>query len=274
MDHPVRNAGWLFLAEGISMNSLHTAALELAERGLAVFPCQPRGKAPACDAGLHAATTDPERINRWWRAFPDLNIGIATGAVSRVFVLDVDGDDGEASLRKLEGEHSTLPSTVEVITGKGRHCYFRTGKRKVGNSASQLGAGLDIRGDGGYVIAPPSIHPGGRSYAWSVDAASDFAAAPDWLVTKIEAAKANSKVGKPLEHWHSVLTEPIRNGERNTTLASIAGKLIHSGLHDVVLIYDLLMCVNIARCEQQLPADEVETIVISVMQRHLRGRQT
>src|SRR5262249_60463965 len=76
------------LAEGISMNSLHTAALGLAEKGLAVFPCQPRGKAPACDAGLHAATTDPERINRWWRAFPDLNIGIATGAVSRVFVLD------------------------------------------------------------------------------------------------------------------------------------------------------------------------------------------
>jgi hypothetical protein len=257
--------------KGISMNSLHTAALELAEKGLAVFPCQPRGKAPACDAGLHAATTDPERINRWWRAFPDLNIGIATGAVSRVFVLDVDGDDGEASLRKLEGEHSILPSTVEVITGKGRHCYFQFGKHKIGNSAGQLGTGLDIRGDGGYVIAPPSIHPSGRSYAWSVDAAQDFAAAPDWLITKIEAPK-NGQVGKPLEHWHSVLTEPIRNGERNTTLASIAGKLIHSGLRDVVLIYDLLMCVNIARCEQQLPAEEVETIVISVMQLHLREK--
>jgi Bifunctional DNA primase/polymerase, N-terminal len=91
------------------MSTLHTAALQLAERGLAVFPCQPRGKAPACDAGLHAATTDPERINRWCRAFPDFNIGIATGAASRVFVLDIDGDDGEASLRKLEGEHSALP---------------------------------------------------------------------------------------------------------------------------------------------------------------------
>jgi bifunctional DNA primase/polymerase-like protein/primase-like protein len=267
----VRNAGWLFLAEGISMNSLHTAALELAERGLAVFPCQPRGKAPACDTGLHAATTDPERINRWWHRFPDLNIGIATGAVSRVFVLDVDGADGEASLRKSESEHGILPPTVEVITGKGRHCYFQSGKHKIGNSAGQLGAGLDIRGDGGYVIAPPSVHPSGRSYAWSVDAASDFAAAPDWLIAKIEAPKAG-KVGKALEHWHSVLTEPIRNGERNTTLASIAGKLVHCGLRDVILIYDLLMCVNIARCEQQLSADEVETIVISIIQRHLRGR--
>jgi Bifunctional DNA primase/polymerase, N-terminal/Primase C terminal 1 (PriCT-1) len=253
------------------MNSLHTAALELAEKGLAVFPCQPRAKAPACDAGLHAATTDPERINRWWQAFPDLNIGIATGAASRVFVLDIDGDDGEASLRKLEGEHSALPPTVEVITGKGRHCYFQFGKHKIGNSAGQLGAGLDIRGDGGYVIAPPSVHPSGRSYAWSVDGASDFAAAPDWLIAKIEAPK-NGKVGKALEHWHSVLTEPIRNGERNTTLTSIAGKLVHCGLRDVILIYDLLMCVNIARCEQQLSPDEVETIVISVVSRARTSR--
>jgi bifunctional DNA primase/polymerase-like protein/primase-like protein len=253
------------------MSTLHTAALQLAERGLAVFPCQPRGKAPACDAGLHAATTDPERINRWWRAFPDLNIGIATGAASRVFVLDIDGDDGEASLRKLESERGALPSTVEVITGKGRHCYFRTGKRKVGNSASQLGAGLDIRGDGGYVIAPPSVHPSGRSYAWSVDAAQDFAAAPDWLVAKIEAPKTG-KTGKPLEHWHSVLTEPICNGERNSTLASICGKLLHAGLTDGFLLYDLIMCVNIARCEQPLSANEVETIVISVVRSHLRGR--
>jgi bifunctional DNA primase/polymerase-like protein len=100
-------------------NRLHTAALQLADRGLAVFPCQPRGKEPACDTGLHAATTDRERIDRWWQKIPDLNIGVATGAISRVFVLDVDGEDGEASLRKLEGEHSALPSTVEVITGKG-----------------------------------------------------------------------------------------------------------------------------------------------------------
>ena len=127
-------------------NGLHTAALQLAERGLAVFPCQPRGKAPACDTGLHAATTDPERINRWWRAFPDLNIGVATGATSRVFVLDVDGEDGEASLRNLEAEHGALPSTVEVITGKGRHCYFQSGKHKIGNSAGQLASSAPVSG--------------------------------------------------------------------------------------------------------------------------------
>jgi len=252
---------------------MHAAALQLAQKGLAVFPCQPRGKEPACDTGLHAATTDVERINWWWRAFPDLNIGVATGAASGVFVLDIDGEDGEGSLLKLETEHGALPPTVEAITGKGRHCYFRTSK-KISNSAGQLGVGLDVRGDGGYVIAPPSIHPSGRAYAWSVDTTRDFAAAPDWLLTMVATAKGGAKTGKPLEHWHTVLIEPIRNGQRNATLASICGKLVHCGVRDVILLYDLVMCVNIARCEQPLSPSEVETIVISVMRSHFKGLQT
>jgi Bifunctional DNA primase/polymerase, N-terminal/Primase C terminal 1 (PriCT-1) len=251
------------------MTTLHAAALQLAQKGLAVFPCQPRGKEPACDAGLHAATCDIERINRWWQAVPDLNVGIATGTASGIFVLDIDGEGGEASLRRLEQENCPLPPTIEAITGKGRHCYFRM-RGSIRNSAGQIGAGLDIRGDGGYVIAPPSIHPSGRAYSWSVDAADDFATAPDWLHSLFGPANGYGKAGKPLEHWHRVLTEPIRNGERNTTLASMAGKLLHAGLKDGFLLYDLIMCVNIARCEQPLSASEVETIVISVVRTHLK----
>jgi len=243
--------------------------LQLAQKGLAVFPCQPRGKEPACDTGLLAATTDAERIDRWWKSISDLNIGVATGTVSGIFVLDIDGDEGEASLRQVEQQHGALPPTVEAITGKGRHCYFRM-RGSIRNSAGQIGVGLDIRGDGGYVIAPPSVHPSGRAYTWSVDARDNFVDAPDWLHTLISAANGKGKTGKPLEHWHKVLTEPIRNGERNTTLASIAGKLLHAGLKDGFLLYDLIMCVNIARCEQPLPAGEVEAIVISVMRTHLK----
>src|SRR5262249_40021948 len=154
-----------------------------------------------------------------------------------VFVLDIDGEDGEGSLRQLEQAHGALPPTVEVVTGKGRHCYFRIGKHKICNSVGQIAIGLDIRGDGGYVIAPPSIHPSGRSYAWSVDTTRDFADAPDCLLTMIGTAKGNGKAGKPLEHWHTVLTQPIHNGERNATLASITGKLVHCGVRDVVLLY-------------------------------------
>jgi hypothetical protein len=128
------------------MTAMHTAALQLAQRGLAIFPCQPRGKEPACDNGLHAATTDITRINRWWGSIPDLNIGIATGAVSGIFVLDIDGEDGETSLRQLEQAKGVLPATVEAITGKGRHCYFKLGEHgSIRNSARQIAAGLDSR---------------------------------------------------------------------------------------------------------------------------------
>jgi len=246
-------------------------ALALAQRGLAVLPCQPRGKMPACARGVLDATTDSVRINAWWRSVPDLNVGIATGAPSGVFVLDVDGDDGEASLRKLETEHSNLPPTIEVITGKGRHCYFRIGEYgPVKNSAGQIAPGLDVRGDGGYVIAPPSVHPSGRAYAWSVDSASTFADAPGWLHSLTGANNNNGKIGKPLEHWHRLLTRTLHNGERNSTIASLCGKLLHSGLHDLTLLYDVMLCINIARCEPPLLETEIETIVASVVRTHLR----
>jgi hypothetical protein len=245
-----------------------TAAIALAQRGLSVFPCQPRGKEPATSRGLHDATTDLDRINKWWRAVPDLNIAIATGPVSGIWVLDVDGDDGEASLRKFEAEQGALPSTVEVITGRGRHLYFRA-TRDIKNSAGQVAAGIDTRGAGGYVLAPPSIHPSGRAYAWSVDSGSEFTDAPDWLVALVGATKDGAK-GKPLEHWHQLLKQPLKNGERNSTLTSICGKLLHSGVFDLTLLLDLMLCVNTARCEVPLPEDEIDTLVRSVVRTHLK----
>ena len=101
-----------------------TAALDYATRMLPVFPCAPRGKEPAVARGFHSATTNPETIKRLWRQ-ADRNIGIPTGSVSGFWVLDVDGEDGEASLRALEAKHGPLPATREVITGSGRHFWFK-----------------------------------------------------------------------------------------------------------------------------------------------------
>ena len=130
------------------------AALGYAAQGLPVFPCLPRGKEPAIKRGFHAATTNPETIRRYWRV-PDRNIGIATGALSGVWVLDIDGDDGAASLRALEAQHGKLPETWSSSTGRGRHIWFRyTGP--IPSSAGRIAPGLDVRGDGGYVVAPPS----------------------------------------------------------------------------------------------------------------------
>jgi hypothetical protein len=250
--------------------TLYATARSLAKRGFSVFPCQPRGKEPATAHGCLDATADIERVDGWWGAMPELNIGIATGAPSGFWALDIDGDEGEASLRKLEAEHGALAATIEVITGKGRHCWFRIGEHgAIKNSASEIAPGLDVRGDGGYVVAPPSIHPSGRTYAWSVDCASELADAPDWLHAMVAANKSGQK-GKPVEHWHKVLTSPIHNGERNATLTSVCGKLLHFGVDDLTLLYDVMLCINIARYEGPLPENEIEAIVRSVVQTHFR----
>jgi hypothetical protein len=245
-------------------NALYRAARALATRGCAIFPCRPGQKEPATPHGVKDATPDLVTIGQWWAANPAYNVGVATGEASGFWVLDVDGEDGEASLRQLEAE---LPPTVEAITGGGgRHIYFRLADAPVRNSTGRIGLGIDTRGEGGYVLAPPSLHPCGRNYAWSVDSTGEFADAPDWL---IEAIAGPAGKGKPLEDWHRTLTQPIPNGCRNTTLASIAGKLL---FHDVnlILIRDLLLAVNVAQCDPPLPVEEVEAVIVSVAQTHLR----
>jgi hypothetical protein len=159
------------------------AALGYAARRLHVFPCHPRSKAPAVAHGFYAATTNPETIRRLWR-IPNRNVAVRTGVVSGVWVVDVDGDRGEASIRRLEAEHGLLPPTREVISGGGgRHLWLRyTGP--IPSSVGHIAPGVDVRADGGYIIAPPSLHDEtGRPYCWSVDAVDDLAIAPEWLVT-------------------------------------------------------------------------------------------
>jgi hypothetical protein len=249
------------------MGPIYEAALKYAARGLPIFPCQPRGKNPACARGALDATTDVSRINRWWGAIGELNIGLATGKGGGFFVCDIDNDEGEATLRTLEEAHGALPPTVETITGRGRHLYFSLGEHKVRNSAGKLGSGIDVRGEGGYVLAPPSVHPSGHLYTQSVGSADQFAEAPSWLHTLIDDDCSGQ--GKPLEHWHNVLTGKIPEGTRNSTLASVCGKLVHFGLSDVVLLFDVMLC-NDARCNPPLGYREVDNIISSVLRGHLR----
>jgi hypothetical protein len=157
-----------------------------------------------------------------------------------------------------------------VITGRdgGRHAYFKLGRHKVSNSAGKLGAGLDVRGTGGYVLLPGSIHPSGRPYRLSVDSADQIALAPDWLHSIIGDEKSGQ--GKPLEHWHGILTGEISRGARNSTLTSLCGKLLHSGLNDVTLLLDVVLCINDARCNPPLAYREVDNIISSVVRSHLR----
>ena len=170
---------------------LFTAALDYAARGLPVFPCLPRGKMPAVARGFHSATTNPATIRRFWTD-PDRNIAIPTGASSGFWVLDIDGDDGEASLRDLEARHGVIPETPIVITSRGRHIWF-TYREPIPSSAGRIGPGLDTRGDGGYIIAPPSIHESGHRYAWTENyRRQPIASAPQWLVAAARAKPERS----------------------------------------------------------------------------------
>jgi hypothetical protein len=179
------------MAKDDASNPFLIAALAYARRGWPVFPCKARGKAPATKNGLKDATTDLAVIRAWWHEHPRANIAVVTGAAAGLWVLDIDvdpvkGEDGGASLAALERAHGSLPATVEQRTPRGgRHLLFQHPGSKIKNSAKQLGAGLDVRGDGGYIIAAPSVHPNGGRYDWSPAGHPDqveITAAPAWLL--------------------------------------------------------------------------------------------
>jgi putative DNA primase/helicase len=160
-------------------------ALAYARRGLAVFPlhsirssqctCRTRdcgkntAKHPRVSGGYKAATTDLRQIADWWRKWPDANIGVATGTASGFIVLDIDGYEALSRLRRLAGEHEPLPKVPVVRTARGWHLWFRPSPGVV--IPSSAGDGLDVRGEGGYVVVPPSVHATGHVYEWWSDVA-------------------------------------------------------------------------------------------------------
>ena len=247
------------------------SALTYAGKGLHVFPCLPRDKRPATANGVKAATADPDTIRRLWQPLPEANIGIATGKPSGIFVVDVDGIDAESELRKLEAQHGALPPSVEVITARGRHVYFKMPDAPIRNSAGKLGPGLDIRATGGYVLAPPSIHPTGRRYEWSVDCASAIADAPAWLLQIIAApANGNGKTTPPSE-WRD-LVKGVSEGARDCSLTKLTGYLLRRHV-DPFITLELIRVFNATRCTPPLPDTDVEKIVSSVAGLELKRRQ-
>ena len=245
------------------------AAVTFAHKGLAVFPCRPQDKRPATANGLKDASQDLDVIRKWWHAQPQANIAIATGAVSNVFVIDVDGLDAEVELRRLEAKHGNLPATVEVITARGRHVYFQMPETPVRNSAGKIAPGIDVRGDGGYVLAPPSIHPSGKRYEWSVDCASAFAAAPDWLLAKITDANGNGAALTPPSEWRALIASGVAEGSRDNTVAKVSGYLLRRYI-DPHVVLELPQVWNIAHCTPPLPAEDVVRIVNSIAGKELR----
>lgn len=137
------------------------------EWGWCVFPVS-RSKAPLIDGGCHQATTNLDMIEEWSDRFPHANIAVATGEINGIVVLDVDHPTGTESLRRIfELEHEPFEPTPMVRSGGGgAHYYFIRPLGPLKNSAGKVAPGIDIRSDGGSIIAPPSIHSSGRRYEW------------------------------------------------------------------------------------------------------------
>ena len=146
-----------------SANPFLESALQYAGRGWSVFPLKPRGKTPLVKGGFKAATTDRNQIEKWWAKWPQANVGVATGQVSGIIVLDLDGPEGALMFRQLIGLYGPLPSAAIAATARGAHIYLTGGTFVCGGSS---GGGADGRGDGGYVVAPPSVHETGAVYRW------------------------------------------------------------------------------------------------------------
>jgi Bifunctional DNA primase/polymerase, N-terminal/Primase C terminal 1 (PriCT-1) len=240
--------------------TLLKAALAWARNGKPVFPCKAGGKEPLTKRGHIDATTDPRKIHMWWKRWPNANIAVPTGRRSGVLVLDV---DYPAGLNALEAEHGRLPETRTHSTGSGgMHYLFEYPDGfEIRNSASKLADGLDVRGEGGYIIVPPSR----TTRPYEVLDALPLADTPPWLIeTLIEPKRPAVKV-RSITTATSVGScgPPILQGSRDDTLARIAGRL-HDGTRSLDDLTAELLEINARRCEPPLPDQQVLKVARSI----------
>jgi hypothetical protein len=170
------------------------AALAYARAGFRIFPVR-QDKVPLVKAWGQAATTDEAKIREWWAKWPTAMVGLPTGAVNGLWVLDLDVDvakgvDGNAAFAALEAAHGAIDVDVVATTPRGgTHLFFRwDASRPVRNNTSIIARGVDTRGEGGFVVLAPSAREDGRTYAW-VNAPlgeADLTDAPDWLLDLID----------------------------------------------------------------------------------------
>jgi len=245
----------------MTRNETLAAATEYAGMGFPVFPCRTNRKEPAVPGGFKSATTDRRRIEGWWKARPDRNIGLHTRGL---IVLDVDPEAGDwlAEEGKRRSIDELRPPIARTPRG-GRHIFFKCPAGvSVKTCAGQVARGVDVRGDDGYVVVAPS-QVGGRKYEWirPLRPRAELPEPPDWLL-KLLPRKGEARPRHPAEVGPQdgrILLEGRRNGE----LTSIAGKLRHNGLSGPEIEAALLEA-NRQRCRPPLPEAEVKRIAASI----------
>jgi hypothetical protein len=246
-----------YAARGWRTFPVHTARYGRCSCG--VVACPAVAKHPLTRHSFKDATTNASTLRAWFQVQPDANVAVVTGAASGLVVLDVDPEKGGLeSLAALERRHGTLPSTVRVRTGGlGVHLYFKHPGGTVPNRTN-LAPGIDVRGDGGYVVAPPSVHASGRKYLWYVWNRPDrraLAELPVWLLELILGSGESQPLARPVP----VGPGRISKGSRNATLHAMA-RSMHAKGFSAPAIAAALDVENQARCVPPLDDAEVHKI--------------
>lgn len=232
--------------------------------------CTSPGKHPIAALtpdGFKGATTDRATTTYWLDNAPWMNVALPTGREQGFVVVDVDIDhDGLETIDRLERRYGVLPATRLVQTGGGGlHLYFAAPDKPLKNSAGRIGRGVDVRADGGYVVSPPSIHLSGRCYEWA-DPDAPILPMPGWLLARAQAdpvpiTNARSFSGRtPASDRYR---DPVGDGQRNVTLAKVAGSMRRQGL-DERTIADSLLSHNARYCSPPLPEREVVQVARSI----------
>jgi hypothetical protein len=212
-------------------------AIGYAKRGWRVFPCKPEDKTPLVK-WRDQATVDQEAIRNWWKKYPGANIGVVTGAISGIVVVDVDGNEGMAIWEQLVAAHGFFTETPTAMTGGGgEHYYFAHPGGTFRNTAAKIGEHIDTRGDGGYVVAPPSLHPNGNRYRW-MNGSDQLTPAemPSWLIDLLAFEEAEQPSEAPANRigdggkWLQEALGKCAIGSRNATGLWLACQLRDDGL--------------------------------------------
>lgn len=266
-----------------STNQILEAALVYAAKGYPVFPVHTPifkdGKLVACSCnnancvsennvgkhprtlkGLKAATTNREQIQKWWSLWPAAGIGITTGKLEsgkHLVVVDIDTkNNGTENWNNIVESHPKLPETAESITGSGgKHILFLS-DIAVKNSVGLIAPGIDVRGSGGYIVAPPSLHKSGKCYAWELSsdlAEVPIAPIPDWLLS-LTGPKHSGPKPLPVDENGKIL-----EGKRNDTLFSF-GRAMRAKNADHSVILAALLKMNENQCDPPLDPKSVEII--------------
>lgn len=251
------------------MNSKLETALYLARQGFKLFPLKPNDKIPAIKNFSALATKDEKQLKEWFGSTRDFNIGIST---DDLLVVDVDvknpEKNGLETIEKLKSEGKILPATKQQLTTtNGRHMIYRT-PAPIRNSVSKLGAGLDVRGRGGFIVGAGSVI-GGRRY--KIDK-NEIVDAPEWLIGACEAARDtpirakekaaevdHDKARERAKRYLESLPE-VSEGERNDAAYKTAAHLKDIGVEELAAVE---LMEESWKCEPPLETKELEHAVHS-----------